>query len=90
MGEPFNPKYILAASYSDMITYTYAAEATGAERYPSPSTWTTVSNPDGTKWAGGTFDMLVPGLLVLVADDAHIHGRCLRSSAKRTRARSSG
>ncbi len=63
MGDPSNPKYILAASYSDMITYTYAAEATGA-KVPVALDITTVSNPDGTKSAG-TFDMLVPGLLVL-------------------------
>ncbi|MGA9141190.1 MAG: ABC transporter permease [Methanocella sp.] len=62
-GDPSNPKYILAASYSDMITYTYAAEATGA-RVPVALDITTVSNSEGTKTAS-TFDGMVPGLLAL-------------------------
>jgi|AGTN01.2.fsa_nt_gi ABC-2 type transporter. len=62
-GDPSNPKYVMAASYSDLLTYTYASEATGAKEPITVDVQTVGSNDAGT--AVGTFGQMVPWLLVL-------------------------
>lgn len=62
-GDTSNPKFIMAASYSDLLTYTYASEVTGAEE-PVTVDLQTVSGA-GTAKAASTFDQMIPGLLVL-------------------------
>lgn len=63
LGDPSNPKYIMAASYTDLLTYTYAADATGA-REPLTVDANIVTGVDTPK-SSSSFDLMVPGLLVL-------------------------
>ncbi len=53
----------MAASYSDLLTYTYASKVTGAKE-PVTVDMQSVSGA-GTAKAASTFDQMVPGLLVL-------------------------
>jgi ABC-2 type transport system permease protein len=62
-GDPSSQKYIMAASYSDLLTYTYASEVTGAGE-PVTVDMQTIGD-QSTEKATNTFDQMVPGLLVL-------------------------
>jgi ABC-2 type transport system permease protein len=59
-GDPGNPKYLLAAAWSDAITYTHAAEVVDEEG-PVAVIMQTVGAEDTLS----EFDLYVPGLLAL-------------------------
>jgi len=59
-GDPSNPQYLMAAAWSDAITYTYAAEVAGMEGPVEVSMQT-----EGTEESLSEFDLYLPGLLAL-------------------------
>ncbi len=59
-GDPTNPKYLMAAAWSDAITYTYAAEVVDV-RGPVEVNMQTIGEAESLS----EFDLYVPGLLAL-------------------------
>lgn len=59
-GDPTNPKYLMAAAWSDAITYTYAAEVVDLGG-PVEVSMQTMGEADSLS----EFDLYVPGLLAL-------------------------
>ena len=59
-GDPTNPQYLMAAAWSDAITYTYAAEVAEVAG-PVEVDMRTISGEESLS----EFDLYVPGLLVL-------------------------
>jgi len=65
-GNPSSTKYMMAAVYSDMAAYTYAADVTGAPEPVRIQAETVDSSPaEGIPGDRTMFDLMVPGLLAL-------------------------
>jgi ABC-2 type transport system permease protein len=63
LGDMSNQKYVMAAAYADLLSYTFASAYTGAEE-PLIVDVQAISGADMTKPVS-LFDQIVPGLLVL-------------------------